>query len=183
MIHYGTDSVAFMQGMSDASVDFVLADPPYSTFPLINRSIREALRISRHGCAYFMYGEDIQQLDVKPDRVCYWVKPISTKNTIKSYSRFVEVLCLFQYEFFDERMHWSNRSGIFTDALIHEGNLHPFAKPESLIQRLLLSHCPKGGLVVDPFAGSGTVDRVATRLGYHSISIEWKKIDGNGRLY
>lgn len=172
MIHYGINSVEYMRNMPDASVDFVLADPPYGEFPLINDSIREALRISRYGCAYFMYGEDIQQLEFAPDRVCYWVKPVSTKNTVKNYSRFVEPIVLYDYKFFDQTTHWANRSGIFTDVLIHEGNLHPYAKPESLIARLVISHCPKGGLVLDPFAGSGTVERVCDRLSYRSLSLE-----------
>lgn len=32
--------------------------------------------------------------------------------------------------------------------------------------------CPTGGSVIDPFAGSGTVGRVAERLGRHATLVE-----------
>jgi site-specific DNA-methyltransferase (adenine-specific) len=38
---------------------------------------------------------------------------------------------------------------------------HPALMPEQLVARLVDQLCPVGGLVVDPFAGSGTVLRVA----------------------
>ena len=38
---------------------------------------------------------------------------------------------------------------------------HPALMPEPLVARLVDQLCPVGGLVVDPFAGSGTVLRVA----------------------
>lgn len=175
MILYEVDSVAYMKGLMDKSVDFVLADPPYEEPELINASIEQAIRVSRGGAAYFMYGEDVAHLKIPPDRVGYWVKPISTKNTVKQYSRFVEVICFYQTKFVNKPLHWSNRSGVFTDALITEGERHPFAKPESLIERLLRNHCPERGSVLDPFSGSGTVHKVCTRLGYDCLALEIEK--------
>ena len=53
---------------------------------------------------------------------------------------------------------------------------HSFAHfaifPETLIESLIKSGCPKDGIVLDPFAGSGTVGTVARRLGRSSIQIE-----------
>lgn len=46
-----------------------------------------------------------------------------------------------------------------------EKTLHPTQKPEELIRRFLAGSSPEGGLVVDPFAGSGTTCVVAERLG------------------
>lgn len=45
-----------------------------------------------------------------------------------------------------------------------ERNAHPTQKPEELIRRLIAASSNDGDLVVDPFAGSGTTARVATRL-------------------
>ena len=53
---------------------------------------------------------------------------------------------------------------------------HPFAHfavfPETLVEPFLKAGCPKEGIVLDPFAGSGTVAVVGRRLGLSSISIE-----------
>lgn len=42
---------------------------------------------------------------------------------------------------------------------------HPTQKPEELIRRLVLAASPEGGLVADPFSGSGTTLVVAEQLG------------------
>lgn len=44
-----------------------------------------------------------------------------------------------------------------------EGHLAPF--PEELVERAILAACPDGGVVLDPFAGSGTTMEVARRMG------------------
>lgn len=162
-----------MAKMKDGSVDFVLADPPYSTFPLINQAIKEARRISKGGCMFFMYAEDLCLLDEEPSQVIFWVKPVSTKNTIKNYSRFVEVIAVYDVQFV-RKLHWSNRTGIFTDCL-DETPEHPHGKPESLIKRILLNHVPDNGSIFDPFAGSGTTERVAKKLGMQCTGIEIDK--------
>ena len=165
------DSIEYMESMDSKSVDFVIADPPYSNFPLVNKSIEQSLRVSKGSVLYFMYAEDIYDLDIRPEQVLFWVKPISTKNTSRRYSRFVEVICVFRNVGFTNALHWSNRSGIFTDSLV-EDRIHPFKKPESLIQRLILQHSNIGDLVLDPFAGSGTVQSVCARVERKCISIE-----------
>jgi site-specific DNA-methyltransferase (cytosine-N4-specific) len=42
---------------------------------------------------------------------------------------------------------------------------HPAPMPFELARRCILAGCPLGGLVLDPFLGSGTVGAVAERLG------------------
>jgi len=53
---------------------------------------------------------------------------------------------------------------------------HAFAHfavyPEALIEPLIKAGCPPNGVVLDPFAGSGTTGVVAERLGRNSILIE-----------
>lgn len=44
--------------------------------------------------------------------------------------------------------------------------------PEELVVRPILSSVPPGGVVLDPFAGTGTVAAVAGRLGRRAIAIE-----------
>jgi len=47
--------------------------------------------------------------------------------------------------------------------------------PPDLIERILKCSCPKGGLVLDPFIGSGTTALVAKRLGLNYVGIELQK--------
>jgi len=46
--------------------------------------------------------------------------------------------------------------------------------PPKLIEPIVKAGSPKGGIVMDPFGGSGTVGRVARRLGRRFILIEIK---------
>jgi DNA modification methylase len=50
--------------------------------------------------------------------------------------------------------------------------VHSTQKPEALLYRVILSSTDPGGLVLDPFFGSGTTGAVAKRLGRHWIGIE-----------
>ena len=53
-----------------------------------------------------------------------------------------------------------------------ENTEHPTQKPEKLLAKLLLASCPKGGIVLDPFMGSGTTPVTAKKLGFHWVGIE-----------
>jgi site-specific DNA-methyltransferase (adenine-specific) len=49
---------------------------------------------------------------------------------------------------------------------------HPAQKPEEIIRRLVLSSSAPNDLVIDPFAGCGTVGAVCEKLGRRCLSIE-----------
>ncbi len=49
---------------------------------------------------------------------------------------------------------------------------HPNQHPEALIERIIKLSCVVGDLVIDMFAGTGTVNRVCKRLGIACIGIE-----------
>ena len=53
-----------------------------------------------------------------------------------------------------------------------ENTDHPTQKPEKLLAKLILASCPKDGLVLDPFLGSGTTSVVAKKLGRKFVGIE-----------
>ena len=44
--------------------------------------------------------------------------------------------------------------------------------PEALVDPCILAGCPVGGLVLDPFIGSGTVAAVAQRLGRRAVGVD-----------
>ena len=51
-------------------------------------------------------------------------------------------------------------------------NFHPTVKPIKLMAYLIELGCPKNGVVLDPFVGSGTTCIAAKRLGRKYIGIE-----------
>lgn len=52
------------------------------------------------------------------------------------------------------------------------GNHHPTVKPTELMRYLCRLIAPRGGLVLDPFAGSGSTGRAALMEGFQFIGIE-----------
>lgn len=57
-----------------------------------------------------------------------------------------------------------------TTEISHEKHYAPY--PQKLIETPIEAGCPPGGVVLDPFLGSGTTALVARRLGRHYIGIE-----------
>lgn len=53
-----------------------------------------------------------------------------------------------------------------------DGIAHPTVKPLDLMQWLVRLVTPPGGVVLDPFAGSGTTLEAAVRENFHAIGIE-----------
>ena len=53
-----------------------------------------------------------------------------------------------------------------------ENTPHPTQKPEKLLAKLILASCPPGGVVLDPFLGSGSTSVTAKKLGRHYIGVE-----------
>lgn len=56
-----------------------------------------------------------------------------------------------------------------------EGNNHPTVKPVSLLNYLTKLVCPDGGLILDPFMGSGSTGIAAQNIGCGFIGIEREK--------
>lgn len=54
----------------------------------------------------------------------------------------------------------------------HGRAVHPTQKPLGIVEPLIVSACPPGGLVLDPFAGSGTTGVAARMLGREFLGIE-----------
>lgn len=52
----------------------------------------------------------------------------------------------------------------------HGAHFAPF--PPALVERCIRCGCPEGGVVLDPFAGSGTTGLVAGRLGRSAVLVE-----------
>lgn len=53
-----------------------------------------------------------------------------------------------------------------------EGNKHPTVKPTDLMRYLCRLVTPPGGVVLDPFAGSGSTGKAAVLEGFRFVGIE-----------
>jgi len=68
-------------------------------------------------------------------------------------------------------------SNLWTDLTIPfwsmpENTDHPTQKPEKLLAKIILASAPPGGVVLDPFLGSGTTSVVAKKLNRQFVGIE-----------
>ena len=52
---------------------------------------------------------------------------------------------------------------------------HPTQKPLALLERIVLSSCKKGGLILDPFCGSATTGVAALRHGRKFVGVDSEK--------
>ncbi len=77
-------------------------------------------------------------------------------------------------------IHCKVGGGLMGSLIAHE-NEAPF--PESLVEPFVLSFVPPGGIVLDPFCGSGTVPAVAVKTGRHWIGIDVREsqVDATSR--
>jgi DNA modification methylase len=167
------DSFDLLETLPDKFVDVVLTDPPYDLkVPQMVWLHKQFDRICKGAIIIFMPPEN--QWVIPADQYLFWIKPISTKNTIKSYSRFVEMIFVYNVTTWNCKRHWSQYTNVFTD-LVDDATIHPYRKPPSLIERLIRNHTNEGDIILDPFAGSFVVDDVATRLNRGCLSIEKEK--------
>ena len=65
-----------------------------------------------------------------------------------------------------------NRRSVWTVATQPFSEAHFAVFPPKLIEPCILAGCPAGGIVLDPFCGSGTTGMVALRHGRRFIGIE-----------
>jgi DNA modification methylase len=162
------DAFRELPKLPSRSVDLVCVDPPYDLDQERKEFLhREFRRLSRGGVIVFSPPEN-QWLPA--EQYGFWIKPISTKNTSRRYSRFVEMIFFYDCKWRPGR-HWSQYTNVFTD-LVEGATDHPYEKPLSLLLRLIRNHSDAGDVVIDPFLGSGTTALAAKMLGRGFIGIE-----------
>lgn len=157
----------------DKIYDAIITDVPYDLKQEAKEFLHsQFIRVCKDTIIVFSPPEN--QWILPADQYLFWTKQPSTKNTSKRYSRFVEML--FVYQLSDNptwncKRHWSQYINVFKD-LVDDAKIHAFRKPPSLIERLILNHTNEGDIILDPFAGSFVVADVAERLGRSCVSIE-----------
>ena len=89
----------------------------------------------------------------------------------KSYARVRPDLCRSRADYFPKDHMRRPRDVWMINTKPYRG-AHFATFPEELAQRCILAGCPEGGLVLDPFMGSGTTAVAAQRLNRHFVGIE-----------
>lgn len=160
-IYHGVDSFEILPQLPDQCVDLVLTDPPYDFNGDQKWFLQEHfLRIAKGAVIVFSPPEN--QWILPADQYFFWVKPSSTKNTSRSYSRFVEMVFIYGRGPWNTNRHWSQYTNVSFD-FVDSVEQNPFRKPPALIERLVLNHSDPGDLILDPFGGSFVVAEVAGR--------------------
>jgi DNA modification methylase len=179
---WNEDSFISLPKLPDNFADLIITDPPYDFDRAQQYFIHEQLlRISKTWIIVFSPPEN--QWILPADQYLFWIKPISTKNTSKSYSRFVEMIFVYGRGEWNTGRHWSQYTNVFKD-LVDDIRYHSFRKPPSMIERLILNHSKEGDLILDPFSGSGVISQVSKRLNRSFLGIEkdhdlWKQSIAN----
>ncbi len=178
------DCLMALNGMEADSVDMVFADPPYNIdfkytgfedYRLdydtwCREWFRECERVCRGPilitCGIANLGLWCRYIK-KPAWVLCWHKPASMGRCTVGFTNWEPVL-LYGAEYGRKTV------DVICSAIYPDSELsgHPCPKPVSLVRRLVRDHCPPGGLILDPFAGSGTTGLAALQEGRSAILIE-----------
>jgi DNA modification methylase len=125
-----------------------------------------------------------EQSGLKLASLCVWVKPRGGMGSLyRSQHELVGVFCAAGQSMHNNVQlgrHGRNRTNVWhyegPSSLTREGqaalDLHPTVKPVALIADAMLDVTPVGGLVLDPFAGSGTIFIAATKAKRIAAGIE-----------
>jgi len=170
------DAFTLLPKLSNKCFDHIITDVPYDFNEKQKAFLHnEFRRIAKYWIIVFSPPEN--QWILPADQYLFWIKPISTKNTSKSYSRFVEMIFIYKLDenaIWNTDRHWSQYPNVFHDLVMSKE--HPYKKPYSLMERLILNHTDVGDSILDPFAGSGTTIEVAKNNKRPAYGIDINKV-------
>ncbi len=189
------DCLDVLRRLPDACVDAVVTDPPYGiayrsgfskSRPIANDDkpfiwwLRDAFRVLRPNGALvcfcrwdvqeaFRFGIEIAGFTIK-SQVIWDREHHGMGDTAGAFAPQHDVI-------------WFASKGRFTfpgkrprsvirAARPHVGLVHPTEKPVALMRQLVKAVTPAGGLVLDPFAGSGATGVAALAEGFRFLGIE-----------
>jgi len=156
-----------LEHLKNGGWDHIITDPDYVKQPPID----EYRKYCDGNILVFC---DPRKRPVGPDpiEVLIWTKPLSTKWSTKRCNNFIEEILVYKgKKSVFNMIHWSSMTGIFNDGFI-EKPAHPYTKPITMMEKLVLMYTNPGDLVFDPFCGSGTTGLACKNTGRRFIGCE-----------
>ena len=146
--------------------------------------LEDAARVLKPGGALVVFGDtkrttdiwqDVEAAGVRPLQCFYWIKTNPPPQPRQNFQSAVEVAVFARKP--GKVIHWGGGGATPNHhaAPIAAGNdrtEHPTQKPLALMRHLVRLVTPPGGLVLDPFAGSGTTICAAVLENRNAIGIE-----------
>lgn len=195
------DCMSEMKNIKEASIDLILTDPPYGMsyqsskktdkkrwMPKIANDespfiwwLFDAFRVLKDGGALITFcrfdnwstfesAAKTAGFEVKAQLV--WDKMNHGSGDLKGVPGHRHEIALFatkgRFLFHGKRP----QSLIAVPRVAPAKLLHPNEKPVELMEFLVSHYCPDGGLVLDPFTGTGPVGRACKNSGRNFIGIE-----------
>ena len=183
------DCLPILRAWPDGCVDLVVTDPPYGIEYISNYykyqnphgeiegddklawGMDEWWRLTADGGAVFSFHSHKEPpRDERIRNTIIWVKQNWTAGDLNGdFGNQYECIAFAPKDDFHLRGNrWSNVWQFDRVQPLH----HPTEKPVNLIERIIESATDEGGLVLDPYCGSGTTCLAAKRLGRRWIGID-----------
>jgi DNA modification methylase len=188
------DCTNVMRRLANHSADFVLTDPPY----LCNYRSRdgETVRNDRKGDWIYPAFRQIHRL-LKPDSFCVsfygWHKADEFISAWRRAGFKIAGHIVFQKQYASSArfLQYTHEQAYLLvkgepSPLEHpipdvlpwqytQNKLHPTQKPVGSLKPLIEAVCPEGGMVLDPFCGSGSTLVAARETGRQFLGIELER--------
>ncbi len=177
------DCLEIMKSIPDKSIDLVLTDPPYGMNFVSNyRTVKydkivgddrypvevlsELFRVAKRAVYVFCRWDNLSELP-KPKSVLVWVKNNWSMGDLKhEHGRQWEAICFYP----QEEHEFIERIPDVIKCPRTENVYHPTQKPVGICRRIIETN--RGGVILDPFMGSGTTGVACKELGRNFIGIE-----------
>jgi site-specific DNA-methyltransferase (adenine-specific) len=177
--------------MKPETVDFVLTDPPYinryvardgrtirsDNFTWVKPAFSEMYRVLKYNsfCAFFYGWAHIHKLAAAFTEAGF--RPVGHITFPKRYvsgKRFLQYRheCAYVLAKGEPKEPEHPISDVIEWTAYTGNKLHPSQKPLQVLNPLITAFCPTSGIVLDPFAGSGSSLLAARQLGRQFIGIE-----------
>lgn len=185
------DCIQVMKQLDAASINFVLTDPPYG----VDYRARDGRTVANDANAQWLRPAFSQIYRVlKPASLCVsfyaWNRIHLFMDAWRSAGfrpvghfvfrkRYASGACFLRYE--HEAAYLLAKGDVqppakpmsdVIDFRYTSNKLHPTQKPVSALMPIIEAFCPQDGIVLDPFAGSGSTLVAAKELGRKYIGIE-----------
>ena len=167
------DCLELLRGLPDGRGAAIVTDPPYGLDfrgsewdDHIPDWLPGARRVS--GVVVFTTDPTTMWDYPRPDWVCCWYREAAnSRSVIGGFAHWSPVLVYGHPKF--------RVDSIKLHAIRHaerRGFEHPTPKPLALMRWLVEASCPEGGMVCDPFCGSGSTGVACLSLGRRFLGIE-----------